>query len=187
MNKVETRGIGAAVRRKRKELGMTQSEVAERTGLTAAFLSQMERGLCFPSLASLMRISQALGTTADALLHVPEPATPAVSADSRPKWGMGDAGRYYEKLGPGFPDALFYPILLHRPPGHVAERMQHPGEVFCYLLGGALEYHLGDQVFMLQAGDTIHHDTAVPHYSIVTSETESVELWVCTYSAEKSK
>ena len=181
MSETDNSHIGAAVRQRRKMLGLTQGEVAARTGLTAAFLSQMERGLCAPSFSSLMRIARSLDTSVEALVRINDSASPHIAAASRPRWGMGDVGRFYEQLGPGFAGAAFYPTIIHRPPGHVSERMQHPGEVFCYLLEGSLTYHLGEDVFHMNPGDTIHHDTRIPHHSVVTSAGESVELWVSSF------
>jgi hypothetical protein len=64
--------------------------------------------------------------------------------------------------------------------------MKHPGEAFCYLMAGELEYHLGDEdVFVVQTRGhrpPRHHDSA--HHSIVTSAGESVELWVTTLPAK---
>lgn len=177
--------VGAAVRRRRKALGRTQGDVAARTGLTAAFLSQMERGLCAPSFSSLMRIAQALDTTVEALVRLPDTTAPHIPAETRTRWDMGDAGRFYERLGPGFAGAVFHPTIIHRPPGHVSERMAHPGEVFLYLLAGQLDYRLGEDRFILNPGDTIHHDTTTPHQSTVTSASESVELWVSSFPLPK--
>jgi quercetin dioxygenase-like cupin family protein len=90
-------------------------------------------------------------------------------------------------LGPGFAGALFYPSIIHRPAGHVSEKMCHKGEVFCYLLSGRLEYHLDGEVHLMSAGDTIHHDTSKPHYSKVLGDEGSVEMWVSTRPVKGGK
>lgn len=169
---------GQAIRARRKALGKTLEGVAHETGLTTGFISQVERGISSPSLSSFMRIAGALQTTVEQLLSVPEPFSEFLSKSNRPTYRLGKAGRFYEKLGPGFPGALSYPCIIHRPPGHVSERMSHEGEVFCYLLEGELEYHLDGKKFIMKPGDSIHHDTKKLHYSKVLGEEESVELWV---------
>lgn len=183
-NKVKRRDdpvqLGKAIRRRRKALGMTLVQVAEDTALTTGFISQVERGISSPSLSSLLAIAATLQSSVEELLSVDEGFRAYIPKDQRQTYALGVNGRSYEKLGPGFSGALCYPSIIHRPPGHVSEQMCHPGEVFCYLMSGTLEYHLGDAVHHMQAGDTIHHDTATPHYSIVTSDAESVELWVST-------
>ena len=174
----ETPNYGAVIRQRRKALGMTLDDVAKATNLTIGFLSQVERGISSPSLSSFMRIAGALQTSLEQLIKVPEPYSEYVSKDARQTYVLGKSKRLYEKLGPGFPGALTYPCIIHRPPGHVSEHMQHDGEVFCYLLSGSLEYHLGDNVFIMTPGDCVHHDTSKPHFSKVLGDEESVELWV---------
>lgn len=174
----DTPNYGPVIRQRRKALGMTLEDVAKATDLTIGFLSQVERGISAPSLSSFMRIAGALRTSLEELLKVPEPYMEYVPKDARQTYILGKSKRLYEKLGPGFPGALTYPCIIHRPPGHVSEHMQHEGEVFCYLLSGSLEYHLGNKVFVLTPGDSIHHDTNKPHYSKVLGNEESVELWV---------
>jgi transcriptional regulator with XRE-family HTH domain len=174
----DTPNYGPVIRQRRKALGLTLDDVAKATNLTIGFLSQVERGISSPSLSSFMRIASALQTSLEQLIKVPEPFSEYVAKDDRQTYILGKSKRLYEKLGPGFPGALTYPCIIHRPPGHVSEHMQHEGEVFCYLLEGSLEYHLGDKVFIMSPGDTIHHNTSKPHFSKVLGNEESVELWV---------
>ncbi|NBN77487.1 cupin domain-containing protein [Microvirga tunisiensis] len=170
--------FGKAIRKRRKALGKTLEAVAQETQLTIGFLSQVERGVSSPSLSSFMRIAAALQTTMEELLSLPEPFSVFSPREGRSTYRLGEAGKLYEKLGPGFQGALNYPSIIHRVPGHVSERMSHEGEAFLYLLEGQLEYHLGDQVFLMGPGDSIHHDTRTLHYSRVLGDRDSVELWV---------
>lgn len=173
--------IGKSIRRRRKALGKTLVQVADEAELTVGFISQVERGICAPSLSSFMRIASSLNTSLEQLLNVSESFEPLTKAKHRQSYSLGEAGRWYEKLGPGFSGALFYPCIIHRPPGHVSEHMNHKGEVFCYLIEGELEYHLSDAVHHMVAGDSIHHDTTQKHFSKVVSDTETVELWVSSH------
>lgn len=170
--------FGKTIRKRRKALGKTLETVAQETQLTIGFLSQVERGVSSPSLSSFMRIASALQTTMEELLSMPEPFCEFSPREGRSTYRLGEAGKLYEKLGPGFAGALNYPSIIHRVPGHVSEKMCHDGEAFLYLLEGQLEYHLGDQVYILGPGDSIHHDTRTLHFSRVLGDTDSVELWV---------
>ncbi|KPN63881.1 transcriptional regulator, XRE family with cupin sensor [Aliiroseovarius crassostreae] len=170
--------LGAAIRHRRKAMGKTLVEVAKDAELTTGFISQVERGISSPSLASLLSIAASLQTSIEQLLSVPEEYSEYIQKDKRQAYSLGLNGRLYEKLGPGFAGALFHPSIIHRPPGHVSEKMCHAGEVFCYVMEGQIEYHLGDEVHVMSAGDTIHHDTSKPHYSKVISDTKTVEMWI---------
>ena len=54
--------IGAKVKELRIQKGLTQEELADRTELSKGFISQFERDLTSPSIATLIDILQALGT-----------------------------------------------------------------------------------------------------------------------------
>ncbi|GAA2799871.1 helix-turn-helix domain-containing protein [Kribbella solani] len=72
--------LGTAIRQLRHRQGRTLVEVAEATGLSHPFLSQVERGRARPSMRSLFLIAEALGTTQQSLLAsvspMPEAAEP---------------------------------------------------------------------------------------------------------------
>lgn len=179
-NSAQPTQLGNAIRHRRKALKKTLDDVAREAGLTTGFISQVERGISSPSLSSFMSIASCLQTSIEQLLSVPEELSEYIPKEKRQIYSLGTAGRMYEKLGPGFAGSLLYSSIVHRPPGHVSEKMQHAGEVFCYLMSGQLEYHLNEEVFIMSPGDTVHHDTTKTHFSKVLSDTEAVELWVST-------
>ena len=53
--------FGQEIRRRRKELGYTQSELSENTGLSASFLSNLENGKETIGMGKALRITQLLG------------------------------------------------------------------------------------------------------------------------------
>ena len=66
---MESISIGANIKKYRTEKGIKQSELAEKTGVSANYIGILERGDKAPSLAMLVDIANALGVTADMLLH----------------------------------------------------------------------------------------------------------------------
>lgn len=60
--------IGKNIRAARKQLNMSQEELAEKSGLSAKFIGNIERGEKAVSLDSFICIANALGASADALL-----------------------------------------------------------------------------------------------------------------------
>ena len=54
--------IGAKIKTTRLKLGLTQEELAARTELSKGFISQLERNITSPSIATLTDILEALGT-----------------------------------------------------------------------------------------------------------------------------
>ena len=87
------RRLGSLVRSRRRDLGFTLSEIAERTGLSTPFLSQVENGVGTPSLTSLFALARVLETTAEALLAGP-PIEPVVviRASEGARYPVSDQG-----------------------------------------------------------------------------------------------
>ena len=65
MNQLAT---GAFVTRKRKELNLTQAQLAERLGISSKSVSKWERGKCMPDYAVVAELCAALGITVSELL-----------------------------------------------------------------------------------------------------------------------
>ena len=59
--------VGAALRALRDEVGISQEELAGRSGLDRTYISGIERGRRNPSVRSLQRVSDALGITLDVI------------------------------------------------------------------------------------------------------------------------
>lgn len=66
--KKETMGMMIAA--KRKELAMTQSELAEKMGVTDKAVSKWERDLSYPDVSSLPRLAEVFGMSVDDLMQI---------------------------------------------------------------------------------------------------------------------
>ena len=73
---------GQAIQRIRKERGMTQEELADKSGITSNTVSRIERGLLIPALPTLIDICNALGTGADSILAA------YITADTPIRWSL---------------------------------------------------------------------------------------------------
>lgn len=65
---LDYKAIGKRIARRRKQLGLKQSEVEERADISYKYLSNIERALSIPSTEVIMRLAIALETTPDAFL-----------------------------------------------------------------------------------------------------------------------
>src|SRR5262245_34235002 len=96
---METR-IGPRLREARRRKGLTIDRLAQETGLTKGFLSQVERDLANTSVSSLLRICEALGLRGGELF-ADEPEGPAlVTAAERPSLEFGGIGATDHLLTP---------------------------------------------------------------------------------------
>ena len=60
--------LGRNVRARRKQLGLSQEELAFRAGMKRSYLSDLERGARNPSVRALGRLAEALGAAPEELL-----------------------------------------------------------------------------------------------------------------------
>lgn len=174
--------LGERLRARRKQVGMTMQQVAEATGLTVGFISQIERDISLPSLASLYQVARALDASVEMFVtRVPERAHSVVShTGERPTFAVGDTDRTYEFLERGFPEAKLNACLTHVPPGYASETMSHEGEDFVYLVRGTMAYTVDGEEFILKAGDTLHFSAARPHSARNVGADFATELWIGT-------
>lgn len=59
--------IGKRIKQRREQLGLSQEALAEKTGLTANYISTVERGMSFPRCEKLILLLNGLETSADAV------------------------------------------------------------------------------------------------------------------------
>ena len=86
--KAQLEALGALLRAQRKAADLTLRDLSERTKVSNAYLSQLERGLHEPSLGVLTAIASALGVPLESLLPAracSNAATATASRRARPK------------------------------------------------------------------------------------------------------
>ncbi|GAA3024024.1 helix-turn-helix domain-containing protein [Streptomyces glomeratus] len=151
--------VGAAVRRRRRALELTLAVVAQRSGLSVPFLSQVENERARPSRPSLERIADALGTTAVELLAAADPAcsVDVLRADD-------------EVLEPG--RALVRPLVRGHHQLHAMEfigdhdegrEFQHRNDELMYVVEGGVEVEAEGRAHRLGRGDTLYLSGGVRH------------------------
>jgi transcriptional regulator with XRE-family HTH domain len=173
----ETR-LGERLRALRRDRGLSIAQLAERTGLTKGFLSQLERDLTSVSLSALARICAALGVRFGDVLDDP-PMGAVIRRESAIRWT--EVGNHEDVvLSP--PEEQRLNLIESRiPPGVSAgdDVYTFPADVeLIYVLAGALELRLGDEVMTLTAGETFTYSPREPHVWRNPSESdETVVLW----------
>ena len=174
--------LGHRLRTRRKAIGKTLQQVANESSLTVGFISQIERGISTPSLASLYNVAKALDTSVDHFVsRAPARSHSVVShSGQRQTYKVGGTARFYEFLERGFPDAKLNACLSHVPPGHLSEVMSHEGEEFVYLVAGSMRYEVDGVTYLLGPGDTLHFDSRKAHRGANIGTETAVELWVGT-------
>jgi transcriptional regulator with XRE-family HTH domain len=172
--------VGERLRTLRRFRRCTLQTVAERSGLSESFLSQVERGRSNASIASLKRIADALGVSM-ADLFEPDglPGPRVLRRDERPALQFGILGR---KL-----------LLTPRPLHHLevfagelevggstgAEPYAHgDSEELFIVVSGTVRLELGGEEFELEHGDSVDYRSSTPHRAVNTGDELAEVLWI---------
>jgi transcriptional regulator with XRE-family HTH domain len=157
--------LGARIRALRVARGETLRQLAERAGVTESFLSQVERGVASPSIASVQRIARALDHSIAQLFTEDEPAGRVVRAKDRRRVAYPGLGAVDEFLT-GSPDAKLQVIVSTIEPGGGTgeEAYTHESdEEVVVVLEGRLDLWVAAQAYHLETGDAIAYASRVPH------------------------
>lgn len=158
------RMIGAKIREKRKEMGLSLKELAEKTQLTPGFLSQIERDLAEPSITSLRKIAEALGVAVFYFLMNDFQKNPVVKKGQGQILNFRNSHLNYELLTPDLNRQLEM-FKAELEPGAVTceEPLSHPGEEVTHVLQGQMWIKIGEDEYTLDEGDTIYYFGSIPH------------------------
>jgi len=175
----EQRPLGPLLRtmRQRRDMGLT--EAAGQAGISAGFLSSLERSQANASVATLQRLAMAYGTTVMELFQTPAHHGRLVKPNERRVLEV-DPGVRMELLSSGAPmlqSMLFRVAPLAGSDGSYS----HQGEEFIYMISGTLEIWLDElQCFVLQAGDSFWFESMHGHRWFNPGDTEAALLWINT-------
>jgi len=171
--------IASALRARRRRLGLTLKDLAEKSGLSAPFLSQVERSQTTPSITSLIAIAGAMGVDIHYFIDPPS-NTQIVRRAADPEILETDTDVRYIRLTGGHAENQMEALLMTVPPGHVAPATAREGEGFYYVLDGHLTVTLGGETFVLGRGDTAHFDQRHPSQMANKGKRVLRVLWVGT-------
>ncbi|TKB10033.1 helix-turn-helix domain-containing protein [Desulforhopalus sp. IMCC35007] len=163
--------IGTKIRNLRNKREMTLQDLATLTGLSKPNLSQIENNLVSPPIATLLKISTALGVAIGHFFQDSPQETDIVVVRKDDRYGLAK-GKHISHIGYQY-HPLAYPkvtkamepfivYMEEREAGDIVFN-NHRGEEFLYVLEGILEFHSGDKVVTLEAGDSLYFDSVVPH------------------------
>jgi transcriptional regulator with XRE-family HTH domain len=149
--------IGGRIRQRRSERAWTLDELAARSGVSKRMLINIEQGSANPSIATLLRISDALGVGLSALVDAGRsPRMQVTRGGSAPVlWTGPSGGTAVLVAGTGPPDiAELWDWRLA--PGEVHESEPHTSGTrkLLLVLEGTIELKGGQDTQRLAAGDS---------------------------------
>ena len=179
--------LGALIRKRRKQMGLTLQALCNSAGLSVGYLSQVERDNATPTLGTLAQIAAALEVDLEYFVATPKPSDALTRHDTRPRFNVPGSDTTYEALNAEFPGAELQSYILHVPAGFASEVVSHEGEEIIYVLDGEIEQMLDGQTFRLRAGDSLHYSGQTPHAWSNPTARDARILWTGTLSVLKGK
>ena len=166
-----TLNIGPRVRALREGMDLSLRDLAERSGVSAPMLSQVERGETSPTLATAHRIAAGLELTLSQLLRLDEGGSVSiVRTDDVRTGGPSRHGHVAEVLTPSLPGQRAE-LSRHRlAPGAATggaddPPMHEPGSrEIAHVQTGTVALHIDGERHELHAGDTVTFDADLPHH-----------------------
>lgn len=150
--------IAERIRFEREERGWSLSELAERSGVSKAMISKIERCEASPTATVLGRLSGAFGLPLSRLLALAEQAGERlVRADQQAVWRDPETGYARRAISPVTGNGLEL-LEVTLPPG---VRIPYPASAFAFqrqqiwLVAGELEFTEGEVVHHLAQGDCL--------------------------------
>ena len=148
--------IGAKLKGLRQRRGLTQEELADRCELSKGFISQVERDLASPSIATLTDLLECLGSTLKEFFSDDgNEKTVYTRADMFVKEDPDELHGRITWLVPNAQKNSMEPILVELGPGgHTEESKPHDGEEFGYVLSGTVTLLTGTTKQKVHAGES---------------------------------
>ncbi|MEA2652347.1 MAG: hypothetical protein QOI85_2068 [Chloroflexota bacterium] len=153
--------VGARIRRRRAERGLTLARVAALTGLNIGYLSQVENDKASPSLETLAELAEALDVPIAWFLLDSSAAPRLVRAVDRPRRKGREGGGLTQVDGGVARDLAIFEGAM--PVGHRTGFHAHPGDEHHIVLSGRIRITQGETVVEAGPGDYVLLDGTLPH------------------------
>ena len=168
--------IGNKIQETRKQKNKTLDWLASQSGFTKGYLSKIENGNKIPPLASLYRSAKALELNFSNLI-LDEDEQRGIETrykknysitrkSERPPIIRGATSFGYDYVGlADFTKTTSMQAFLFTFPKKIDKKIyfEHEGEEFIFILKGKVEWHLGNEKFILNPGDSLYLDSRIPH------------------------
>ncbi|ADB35193.1 transcriptional regulator, XRE family [Kribbella flavida DSM 17836] len=184
--------LAATLQAARVDRNLSINALAERSGVSRAMISKIERGEAQPTAVLLGRLSGALGLTLSELVARAEQADGTVEllrrAEDQPLWTDPATGYRRRAVSPAAGGPLEL-VEVELPPG---ASVSYPADAYIFkyqqlwILAGQLRFHEGDQVHELATGDclqlgppsptTFHNPSGTPCRYLVALVKEPFEM-----------
>jgi transcriptional regulator with XRE-family HTH domain len=186
-----TEALGARIRLRRQERGLTVRGLAAAVGVSPSLISQIERGRATPSVATLWSIATELRQPVADLFSSSDAENEPLQAQGKQKPAPVQpyetrkavtlaGGVRWERLTSASDDELDFIYVVY-PPGAEScppnALTRHGGREFGYVVSGTLAVEIGFDEYILRPNDSISFDSAMPHRLSSVGDEAAVAVW----------
>ena len=118
------------IRARRKELGLTLTELANKSGLSAPFIHRLKRNQTIPSLVSLLKLAKSLDVDISYFMEVPQDSSVVHRSDNLKHIEIDSPVEYFQ-LGASMPDQKMDAILMKIPQAMYFQLTSGKAKIFC--------------------------------------------------------
>jgi transcriptional regulator with XRE-family HTH domain len=186
--------IGARLADLRKEHRYSIRALAGRANVSASLISDVERGKVEPSISTLKRVADALGTTLTYFFSNPSESNGRVvrarertvlagrpGAGGEPRRGLQASGIRFELASPKEAEAIEAIVGRYDVGATMGEEpATHEGEEWGMVLSGRLKVWIGDEIHFLDPGDSIWFPSTIPHRMENVASEPTEYIWIDT-------
>jgi len=173
--------IGEKIKQLRIKMNLTQEELANRCELSKGFISQVERDLTSPSIATLTDILEALGFSLKSFFSDSDNEEIVFHKDDMFRQEDNALNHTIHWIVPNAQKNQMEPILIRLGKGGRSQSYTaYEGEVFGYVTRGSVFLHLGHRQFKLKKGESFYYKANAEHLLENAADYEAEVLWVTT-------
>ncbi len=157
--------VGTRLRQLRDERQVSMRALAQKSGLSANALSMIERGKASPSVSTLYRLADALGIPVTDFFSPGMVKQKVVFLKADQRTHLPFLRGLWEGLGGEQFTGQMMPFILTLENGASSgpAHMIHTGHEFVFCIRGQLEYQVENQVYLLEAGDSLLFEARLKH------------------------
>ena len=162
--------VGKRVKKYREHLGLTQEQLAVNSSLDLTFIKDVEDGIVYPPIGSMIKLSRALGPRLGTFMDDQYVADPIIVKYSERKEETansrdGAKGHYhYYPLGKGKSDRHMEPLFIRIEEDEEKAMSTHEGEEFMVVVHGKIIVRYGKEEYILERGDSVYYNSVVSHF-----------------------
>lgn len=163
-----SQALGQRIRALRLQQGLTLEQLAQRSGVSRAMLSTVERGEKSPTLPIVVRIATGLGVTMTRLLGAEPDMSDVAVIRASERLTFRDPVTGFERavLSPTHLDNGVEFVEHRLPPGRstgVLPPYSVPTEKYLVVVEGQLTVYVDDRPHVLRAGDSMYFEVKAPY------------------------